>query len=67
MVDVVTEHTIGNVNDQMMHVDVFSLFLLSVCQRVDGIKGVSVVVGIPFVSPQPVVIIRVNYGEFSPC
>ena len=49
MVDVVTEHTIGNVNDQMMHVGVLSFFFLSIRQRADSIKGMYVFLGIPFV------------------
>ncbi len=66
MVDVVAEHAIGDVDDEMVHVGVFSGLFLSVCQGADGIKGVWFFLGVPFVLHQAVVIFGVNYGEFSP-
>ena len=49
MVDVVAEHSGRDVDDQMVHVGVFSLFSLAVRQGVDGVPGVRAFVGVPFV------------------
>ena len=66
-VDVVTEHTIRNINDQIVHLEILSWCVLSVCQRVDGIASSWAFLDVPFVFHQPVVIFGVNYGEFSFC
>ncbi len=67
VVNVVAEHAIGNVNDQIVHLEIFSWCVLSVCQRVDGIAGSWAFLDVPFVFSQPVIVFRVNYGEFIPC
>lgn len=66
-VNVVAEHTIRNINDQIVHLEILSWCVLSVRQRVDGIASSWAFLDVPFVLHQPVVIFGVNYGEFSPC
>jgi len=67
MVDVITIHTIGDFYDQVMHVSILSLFFFAVCQRPHGINGIRSFVGVPFVFPWPMVILRVNDGKFPFC
>jgi len=50
-----------------VHLEILSWGVLSVCQRVDGIAGAWAFLDVPFILRQPVVIFRVNYGEFSLC
>ncbi len=66
-VDVVAEHTIRNINEKIVHLEILSWCVLSVCQRVDGIASSWAFLDVPFVLHQPVVIFGVNYGEFSFC
>lgn len=65
MVDVVAEHTGGNIDEKTVHLEIFSLFLFSVRQRVYGVPGARAFLGVPFVGPQPVVIFGIDDGEFS--
>jgi hypothetical protein len=66
VVDVVAEHAMGDVDDEMVHVGVFAGLFFSVGQRADGIKGVYVFLGVPFVFHQAVIVLGVNDGEFAP-
>ena len=65
MVDVVAEHAGGNIDEKTVHLEIFSLFLFSVRQRVYGVPGARAFLGVPFVGPQPVVIFGIDDGEFS--
>jgi len=65
MVDVVAEHAGGNIDEKTVHLEIFSLLLFSVRQRVYGVPGARAFLGVPFVGPQPVVIFGIDDGEFS--
>ena len=49
MVYVVGEHAGRDVDEQVVHVHIFSGHGFAVCQRPDGVKGVFAVASIPFV------------------
>ena len=65
MVDVVAEHAGGNIDEKTVHLEIFSLFLFSVRQRVYRVPGARAFLGVPFVGPQPVVIFGIDDREFS--
>ncbi len=65
MVDMVTAQAIGEVQDKVVHTHIFSLFLFSVRQRPNSVKGVDTFADVPFILDQPVVILGVNNGEFA--
>ena len=65
MVDVVAEHAGGNIDEKIVHLEIFSLFLFSVRQRVHGVPCARAFLGVPLVCPQPVVIFGIDDGEFT--
>jgi len=48
-----------------VHLQIFARSIFAVRQRMDGIECVDAFVDVPFVLSQPLVIFRVNDGEFA--
>ncbi|MEJ2703507.1 MAG: hypothetical protein P8Z79_13805 [Sedimentisphaerales bacterium] len=65
VVDVVAKHAGRHVDDQVVHLEVLSLFLLAVGQRVDGVPTVRAPVGVPFDTAEPLVVFGIDDGEFA--
>lgn len=65
VVDVVGVEVRWEVEDKVVHTEVFAFFFFAVCEGVDGIAGVSADVEVPFVFAYSVEIIGVNDGEFA--
>lgn len=52
-------------NHQVVHLQISSRLFFAVGERVNGVKGVDALVGVPFIFLQTVVILRINDGEFA--
>lgn len=66
MVDVVAKHAGRDIDHDMVHLEVLAFFLFAVGQRVDGVPGVSALVGVPFNPAEPVVVLGIDNGELTP-
>ncbi|OHB80330.1 MAG: hypothetical protein A2Z25_00355 [Planctomycetes bacterium RBG_16_55_9] len=66
VVDVIAKHAGRDVDDQVVHLEVFAFFLFAVGERVDGVPGVATPVGVPFELSQPGVVFRIDEGELAP-
>jgi len=65
IVDVVGKHSVSDVDDEIVHICVFSVLLFEHRYVTDCVKGGWAFAGIPFVSFQTLVILGVNNGKFA--
>lgn len=65
MVDVVAVKTIGKVENEVVHTEIFPFLFFAVCERVNSIASVSTNIKMPFVFAYSGIIFWVNDGEFA--
>jgi len=62
---VVAIHPRRHVNHQVVHLQISSRLFFAVGERVNGVKGMDALVGVPFIRTQALVVLRINDGEFA--
>lgn len=62
VIDMVAEHPVRDVDNKVVHLNIFSGCVFAVGQRVNGVPCVRALVGVPFVLHQALVISRIDDG-----